>query len=294
MISTDSDNRDWRTYGAAMERGQPFIELTLDVPGAIELGNFVGAFTALAGAYDRFVEAKDPKLVKDATIFVQEVRQGSIVAVLMPWIQVIGGTVEGMSAILTVEQFVTTYGKRLLSLAGPNQDALTDASPGEYKDFIDQVGAIASTPGSTMSVAAFESIDGEKTVRSVFKFDTADARQIKDRAEVLKHQAQNKTGETASRVLMVFTRTDVGKSAVGKSTGERVKIESISNRRLALIYGADLAEERIKHEIREAEENVYKKGFIVDVVVETRNGKPVGYSVIHVHDVVELPDDDED
>jgi hypothetical protein len=59
---------------------------------------------------------------------------------------------------------------------------------------------------------------------------------------------------------------------MGKRTGERVAIEEISPRDLPLIYASDLAEQRIKHEVREADDNVYKKGFIVDVNVQLVGG----------------------
>jgi predicted helicase len=51
-----------------------------------------------------------------------------------------------------------------------------------------------------------------------------------------------------------------------------------------------LAEQRIKHEVREADDNVYKKGFIVDVNVQLVGGKPAGYRVTNVHQVIDLPD----
>jgi predicted nucleic acid-binding Zn ribbon protein len=62
---------------------------------------------------------------------------------------------------------------------------------------------------------------------------------------------------------------------------------------LPLIYASDLAEQRIKHEISEADDNVFRKGFIVDVNVETRGGRPVAYRIANLHQVIELPDDDE-
>lgn len=73
----------------------------------------------------------------------------------------------------------------------------------------------------------------------------------------------------------------------------RVIIESISETDLPLIYASDLAEQRIKHEIRVADENVFKKGFVVDVNVETRNGNPIAYRVTNVHQVIDLPDDND-
>jgi hypothetical protein len=63
---------------------------------------------------------------------------------------------------------------------------------------------------------------------------------------------------------------------------------------LPLVYASDLAEQRIKHEIAEAENNVFKKGFIVDVNVQTKGGRPVAYRVTNLHQVIDLPDDDDD
>jgi hypothetical protein len=78
---------------------------------------------------------------------------------------------------------------------------------------------------------------------------------------------------------------------MGKRTGERVKIEELSSRDLPLIYASDLAEQRIKHEVREADDNVYKKGFVVDVNVQLVSGKPAAYRITNVHQVIDLPSD---
>lgn len=59
---------------------------------------------------------------------------------------------------------------------------------------------------------------------------------------------------------------------------------------MPLVYGSELAEERIKHEIREADENVYKKGFIVDVNVKSTGGRPVAYAITNIHQIIDLPD----
>jgi hypothetical protein len=77
---------------------------------------------------------------------------------------------------------------------------------------------------------------------------------------------------------------------VGKRSGEPVQIEDISEKELPLIYASDLAEQRIKHEILEVEDNVFKKGFVVDVNVETRGGRPVAYRATNLHQVIDLPD----
>ena len=90
---------------------------------------------------------------------------------------------------------------------------------------------------------------------------------------------------------MVFKRSDVGPASVGVRSGERVIIEEVSEADLALIYGSTLSEERIKDQMRNTEENIYHKGFVVDVNVMTRAGKPLAYAVTNVHQVIDLPQD---
>ena len=57
------------------------------------------------------------------------------------------------------------------------------------------------------------------------------------------------------------------------------------------MYASEMAEERIKHEIREADDNVYKKGFVVDVNVQYVGSKPKVYAIRNFHSIIDLPDD---
>jgi len=91
------------------------------------------------------------------------------------------------------------------------------------------------------------------------------------------------------RVLMYFKRTDSGEAPLGKRSGERVIIEAISGQDLALAYASNVAEERIKDEIRHSV--IYEQGFIVDVNIQTKGGKPALYTITHVHEVIDLPRD---
>lgn len=58
------------------------------------------------------------------------------------------------------------------------------------------------------------------------------------------------------------------------------------------MYASDLAKERIKHEVREADDNIFKKGFVVDVIVVSRNNRPVAYKIVQVYEVIDLPDEE--
>lgn len=289
-IVVDKDKE--RTYAAAMERGQSVIELKLDVEQAIELDDFVGAFTALGAEYDRYMRQHHPDLRADASLYVKQVEKGSIIAHLVPWIPVLVMTAAHMEQVLIMEDFVRRWGSRLMvyrKLGGRAENA----TKGELSDIMDQVAAIANNPGSNLQLAVVELKSGEKTASASFKFDTADARAIRERALEHTLEIEHQSHAPHSHVLMVFTRSDIKTVPIGKKSGELVEVEAIEpGKSLPLIYASPLAEERIKHEIREAEDNVFKKGFIVDVDVMTRRGRNVAYAVKNFHQVIDLPDED--
>ncbi|WP_125469945.1 hypothetical protein [Caulobacter vibrioides] len=288
-----SDNSKLRSYGAAMEHGQPFIRLRLDVKEPIELTDFVSTFTSVAAEYERFIKTERPDRPGEATLFVKEVRAGSIIADLVPFLATAGGAetiVKVLDGANTVAEFVEHYGGRLSAFLKPG-GRVEGAGKGELKDFYDQVAAVAATPQSSLEIAAFEIENGAYKAKAAFKFDTSQAREIRERVEEQKVLVDHKSGANHPRVLMVFTRSDVRSQAIGKRSGELVKIEALSPKSLPLIYASELAEQQIKHEITEAEDNVFKKGFVVDVSAEVRGGKMIAYRVTELHQVIDLDDE---
>ena len=208
--------------------------------------------------FDDFVRRLDDVFV-DGKIYVAEIRPGSIVADLLP---VIASTVPliGSQAahVLAVEDFVRRWGERLLMLS--SGEVPEESGRRDLRTWADTVEAIARDPAasSTLEAAVFE--DGKRELRAAFTFQTSEARKIRDVVEERLSELARDRHADHKRVLMIFTRSDVGRATVGKRSGERVQIEEIHPKPLALMYASDLAEERIKHEIRESDENIYKKG----------------------------------
>lgn len=285
------DSRAYTTYASLMERGGSFIELKLGVDEPIEVSEFVAAFTAVAAEYSRFSKGRGDQ-DNEATLFVSEVKQGSIIAQLIPMLPLLAGTIEGMSAIITAEDFVQRYGGRLAAYLTPG-GRVPDATKTELKDFSEQVAAIATHPNSNLELAAIEIKDGQRKVKAAFKFNTSEAREIQERVAEHRRELDHISTNDHERVLMIFTQSNTKSSPLGKRSGELVTVETISRKPLALIYASPLAEERIKHEITVEPDNVFKKGFVVDLNVNERGGKPIAYSVTHVHQVIELPDDED-
>lgn len=282
-----------------MESGAPYIRLKLDTDDPIEMGEFVGAFTSIAAQYDRFIRSERPDADPDATLFIKEIRQGCIEAELVPWFLgaagAVGGAITYAANANTLAEFVERYGK-FLGFYKTIGARAAKATMADLNEAIDQVAPIASAPGAALEIAAIEIKNGKHEAKAVFKFDTSEARQIKKNASDHLKVMQSTANATHTRVTMIFVQSNSKTSkAPTKRTGDRVIIDRIApGRDVALSYASDLSEQAIKHHIREAEDNIYHKGFDVDVIAELRNGKPITYRVTHLHGVFDLPRDQDD
>lgn len=275
------------TYAELMADSPAHVEIDLATQQPIEIGDFVGVFASISSQYERFIQAHYPDLKQDARIFVTELRPGSIHADLLLLVtsQLLPVADDIRRAV--VSKFVGYLFDRIAAYFNAG-GRVPDATKSDLKDFLGTVQAIATDPDGKLEMAVFE--DGVKDQRVALKFNTQQARQARLQIEEHKRELDARTSADYERVLMTFTQANIKDIKLGKRTGERVKIESLSDRDLGLIYASNLAEERIKHEIREAEDNSFKKGFIVDVNIDLKDGKPAAYRVTNFHNVIDLPD----
>jgi hypothetical protein len=264
----------------------------IDTKNPIELGDFVSEFTSVSSQYEKFMRENYPDLSSEAHMFVKQVKRGSIIFELLPFAPLVlplAGVVTPIEHINAVNEFIKHYGSRLKAYLNKNGKP-GEATKSDLRDFMGAVAAIANDPKGTATIEAVAYEDGKRKVRAAIRFSTPQATRAAQSIERQQRKLEKSASADHQRVLMVFKQSNVKDSPVGKRTGEWVQIEKISDKELPLIYASDLAERRIKHEIREAEDNVYKKGFIVDVNVETKGGRPVGYRVTNSHQVIDLPD----
>jgi hypothetical protein len=268
---------------------QPYIKLTLDTDRPIEMSAFVGAFTAIADEFEHFVRTTRPDIDPEATLYVSEVRKGSIEAILLPMAV---GALPLIENVNTVAEFVRNFGSALELYLRPRRQ-LKDTTAAQLENFLDQTRAIAADPDASLEAAAIEIKDGKKSTKAAFKFSSKEARAISENVQQHRRELEQLSSADQKRVLMLFTRTDVGDAKLGKRSGERVVIDSVSKRSLPVIYASAMAEQKIRHEVRDEPDNIYKKGFVVDVNVETRRLRPVAYRITDVHQIVELPDEDD-
>lgn len=278
-----------QSYTGDMDKSPVVLTLTIDNSEPVALSSFVKAFTSLAAEYEKSVRESENFTGEDTEIYIKQIRAGSIVADLIPIIApILPLVVTEADKIFVAIEFVEKWGDRLTKLM--RGVVPEGSSKSDLKRWADAVENIARDPNAsaTLEVATFE--DKKREIRASLKFNTKEARQIQATIEGEFRRLEEDKSADHERVLLVFTRSDIGDARVGKPSGERVVIEEISSRPLAITYGSELSEQRLKYEIRESYENIYKKGFSVDVKVQTRGGKPVAYSILNVHEVIDLPE----
>ena len=130
-----------------MAAGKPHIVLTLDTKEPIELGAFVGAFTSLENEYGRFIKQTEPDLAGEADLFVRDIRSGSIIVDLIPWLSMAAPFIDDMEKTIIIEKFVRAWKERFESLLSGKGKAPETRL--ELKDWADAVKAIATdTKGS--------------------------------------------------------------------------------------------------------------------------------------------------
>lgn len=284
-----NDNWDANTYAALMAEEPAHILLNIDYSQPIEVLDFISLFTSIEDQFDRYLRDRYPDIKPQTQVFVKEIGRGSIEADL---IATIGAIIPWIEHAVVLEDFVRRYGERLgryFNLGGRDQTA----SKGDLKDFMGAVTAIAKDPNGASTISAARYVDGKKMITATVRFDTKQARVAAD--EIEHHRRELEQGQAADyeRALMTFVQSNIKNATIGKRTGEWVVIEDISEKSLPLVYASELAEQRIKYETREAEDNLYKKGFIVDVNLQMKGGRPVAYRVTNVHQVIDLPDEPE-
>jgi hypothetical protein len=270
-----------------MTEGTPFIQLRINLSDPPDLMDLIGAFAAVGHQFESYAAREYPKMQGQARLLVKEIRQGSIILDLIPHIPALIAT---MDAVLVVDNFVTRYRALLNAFMGRTANPPPAVSKADAKDYLNAVRLIAKDKNgsATISSAVFKQDSTETHIE--FQFTTAQAKVGQQLLEQRIIEHDKSVFEHLENVLMVFWQSNLKESQAGKRTGEVVIIEKASPKPLALVYGTDLARQRIKHETEEGDHNLYRLGFYIDGYVERFQGKPVAYCVTNVRNIIPLPE----
>lgn len=275
------------TYSDRMKEGQAYITITLDLRDPVEITDFAAMFAGIGAQFDAYLKRNHPDIKGTAKLYVREVRHGSIVADLFPNIPDLIGY---MDNALIVLGFGALFSKRIRKLISGH--FIEEVGKSDIREIGETIRAVSNDTDGKMSIESITYEQGEKSTKLEISFNAGEGRKATETLNEQKRALDAIEHVDFQRVLMVFERSRKSSSNVGKSTGELVIIDQVSEKPKALIYASESAEQVIKSEIRDAPDNVYKKGFVVDANVRKSGTRVVAYAVTHVHQVIDLPEDD--
>src|SRR4051794_18650287 len=100
-----------------MIAGDAHLILRIETDQPVELSEFVGTFLGLGNQFERFYDEEHPADRGSARFYVREVRAGSIIAELVPYlaaaVPILGATMAGVKYANDLTKFVETYGEKL-------------------------------------------------------------------------------------------------------------------------------------------------------------------------------------
>jgi hypothetical protein len=267
---------------------EDFAEFVFDTRDAIPLTELADSFKALDSLF-----AQDSR--SGARLAIAEIRKGSIVALLAPFVPIMGQSVSFMASAIEVSDFVKRLRDGLNAFAGldsPNGDARLPIDPQVAAEIAALVKPLAGRIGSRLDVAhiKYRSRSKQRVVEIEASYGPSEIDRIAINAirtsEKLPRQIEEAAVEEGQpslmrKVVLSLQQTNTGPAKEKGNTGDRGVIQSISSKPLAVYFAKTL--EDLKQKMVGRTSNPFRQPFKVDVLVSYENGEAKSYTVIDVH-----------
>ncbi|MBV5329992.1 MAG: hypothetical protein JZU65_20595 [Chlorobium sp.] len=242
----------------------------------IELIDLTECLLGVGQQYVRFL-SRHPDVAEseDIKLFVKEVRQGSIIADLVPLAPYALPLIQGMNSVISFSTYMKQFGGFLLGKA----DKPSEVEKTDYEQFNKITSPVAKDTASQFNITCVF----KGNVHNNFKFDHVEANAIQNAIARELKALKEPVERSQKKVLMYWyqARNDQKSQA-----GDKAIIESICQYPLKTVFAFDT----LKHEMLfGAENNPFRFAYIVDVVVETVRGKPTMYKIIDFHEKMPMP-----
>ncbi len=241
----------------------------------VELVDFSNCMIAVANEYTDYVQESgtDPK--GDAKLYINEIKKGSIDAILAPLVPFAMATLPAIESVNSVITFIS-YLKVAFDYLGGKSDEKPAMSKSTLQNIEKIMVPVANDSGAVMSIGEINAAANATVIINLNNND-ANAIQNNARLEIDKLKATSPGGKY-EHVAMYWETIN---SAEKSKASERAIIDSIAYRKPVRVrFMGDLKRNITAHEF-----NLFSKVFIVDVVVEEAEGKPYLYKVTNIHDI---------
>jgi hypothetical protein len=291
-----------------IEESPDRIILDLDPGGPVELTDLTGSFAALARMYERHHRAEgEPAAPR---LYVTRLESGSVLAEIVPYAVLLGAVVYTMDCSMIVTDFTRRLraGIKAFADAGtPHVAKPSDPDPAptieDAADIREFVRPLTGKKGARLGIkhARFAKTRGDQQIVAEYTFDEAElnraAINIDDALAKGKAPLQLEAVEDAEEVeiegpitkevMLFFEQASRRPGREKGRTGDRGIIPDIHSKSLPVYFRKsiqDLKDKMIRGEVNP----LTNYAFVVDVHVQRVDGKPKGYIVTEVHEVMPL------
>lgn len=239
----------------------------------IELSDLTESMSGLGSQYSRFIGNKGGK-ASSAKLYIREMRTGSII---MDLVELLPAT--ALFADLENYNNIIDFAKNLNDiyayLRGVS-DKPEDLQVQDLKNVSAIVEPVAKDHGSIINISG----EFNNSPIVITTISSSDANQIQNIAHRM--IKESKEGISGFHSKVVFYWNTIKNNSRGNS-GDKGVIESISPSPVKTIF----SDERIKRAMAFMEnENPVLMGYVVDVDVQTIQGRPVLYNILAIHTTV--------
>lgn len=252
-------------------------KLTVEIQNVqpIELLDLTASLYSLGEEYKRFVASSELGVTGGLKLYIKEIRAGSIITDLVALAPLALPFIEQTKTIIE-------YGKHLKSVydfyAGKKTDEKPNLDKTSLNHFSRIIEPVAKDTGSQFNIYAENG--GVVNLTMNISSSEANAAQNSIRRE-LDFLKEPEVGLHNKVVLYWFQ----ARGTLTNQAGDKGIIESISTNPVKVVFDSDKTKALL---LLQAGENPFRSAYIVDVFVETINGKPALYKITNFHERIDI------
>lgn len=244
------------------------LVLTITHEGPLELVRLTDSLSALSTSFARYADRNGLAINgDDVRLYVKDIRSGSIVVELVALAKTVPMVIEQARSILDFARFLS---ETIRYFRGEVQTPPSDTTTKDAQDVKQLLGPVAADPKAGLQIAAHDSSTVNVTVLNL---NSNDANAVQNRAT--NFIAQRAAPVTGVQRHMLFYWYQARDQRAAKA-GDLGIIEAISQRAVKTLISSDEVKEQMLGEA------LFRKAYVVDVDVQTINGKPSLYKIIAV------------
>ena len=252
------------------------IRLVIEIKNRypVELIDFATSMASIGGEYTKFIASgANAARPEDVKLFVKEVRTGSIITELVAIAPYAIPFIEHADTIVEYAKHLKTFYDWF---SGRSKERPTTIDKTTLQNLSSIVEPVAKDSASQMNVGAVN-IQGNLVMHFSLTSLEANAAQNGIRRE-LEAMREPSTG-LHEQVVMYWAQA---RNNPEGTAGDKVRIESIFRGDVKVRFANDALKARMLYD----EPFPFMKAYIVDVTVETIEGRPALFKVLKLHDVL--------